>query len=146
MPSLKDVAKVTAIAKVAYGKVYDLLDDDAKISDTIEKAEAMLKKFPGGKLDSLADTVETARIYLLLVRDYMYKEYRDISKRSVAIVLFGALYTISPIDLIPDSFGIIGLIEDAAGRKMVNKLLDEEIDKYKEWRKTTGKDAPKVDD
>ena len=45
MPSLKDIAKLTAIAKVAYGKVYDLLEDDAKISDTIEKAEAMLKKF-----------------------------------------------------------------------------------------------------
>ena len=106
----------------------------------------MLKKFPGGKLDGIADTLETARIYLLLVRDYMYKEYRDISKRSLAIVLFGALYTISPIDLIPDSFGIIGLIDDAAVLKMVNKLLDGEIDKYKEWRKTTGKDAPKVED
>lgn len=146
MPSLKDIAKVTAIAKVAYNKVYDLLEDDAKISDTIEKAEGILKKFPGGKLDGIADTLETARIYILLVRDYMYKEYRDISKRSVIIVLFGALYTILPIDLIPDSFGLIGLIDDAAVLKMVNKLLDGEIDKYKEWRKTTGKDAPKVED
>ena len=146
MPSLKDIAKVTAIAKVAYNKVYDLLEDDAKISDTIEKAEGILKKCPGGKLDGIADTLETARIYLLLVRDYMYKEYRDISKRSAIIVLFGALYTISPIDLIPDSFGLIGLIDDAAVLKMVNKLLDGEIDKYKEWRKTTGKDAPKVED
>ena len=146
MPSLKDIAKVTAIAKVAYNKVYDLLEDDAKISDTIEKAEGILKKFPGGKLDGIADTLETARIYILLVRDYMYKEYRDISKRSVIIVLFGALYTILPIDLIPDSFGLIGLIDDAAVLKMVNKLLDGEIDKYKEWRKTTGKDAPKGED
>ena len=146
MPSIKDIAKVTAVAKVAYNKVYALLEDDAKISDTIEKAEGMLKKFPGGKLDDFADMLETARIYILLVRDYMYKEYRDISKRSAIIVLFGALYTISPIDLIPDSFGLIGLIDDAAVLKMVNKLLDGEIDKYKEWRKTTGKDAPKVED
>ena len=35
MPSLKDIAKVTAIAKVAYNKVYDLLEDDAKISDRL---------------------------------------------------------------------------------------------------------------
>ena len=48
MPSLKDIAKVTAIAKVAYNKVYDLLEDDAKISDTIEKAEGIVKRFPGG--------------------------------------------------------------------------------------------------
>ena len=34
MPSIKDIAKVTAVAKVAYNKVYALLEDDAKISDT----------------------------------------------------------------------------------------------------------------
>lgn len=146
MPTLKDVTKATALLKVGYDKVYKLMEDDQKISDTIEKAEAMLKKVPGGKLDGIADTLEDARIYILLVRDYMYKEYRDISRRSVIIMLFGALYTISPIDLIPDSFGLIGLVDDAAVLKMVNKLLDGEIDKYKEWRKTTGKDAPKVED
>ena len=146
MPTLKDITKATALLKVGYDKVYKLMEDDQKISDTIEKAEDMLKKVPGGKLDGIADTLEDARIYILLVRDYMYKEYRDISKRSVAIVLFGALYTISPLDLIPDSFGLIGLVDDAAVLKMVNKLLDGEIDKYKEWRKTTSKDATKVED
>lgn len=146
MPSLKDVAKATAILKVAYNKVYAMLEDDAKISATIEKAEDMLKKVPGGKLDGVADTLENVRIYVLLLRDYMYKEYRDISKRSVAIILFGALYTISPLDLIPDSLGLIGLVDDAAVLKLVNKMLDGELDKYKEWRKTTGKDAPMVED
>lgn len=146
MPTLKDITKATAILKVGYDKVYKLMEDDQKISDTIEKAETMLKKVPGGKLDSVADTLEDVRIYVLLARDYMYKEYRDISKRSVALILFGALYTISPIDLIPDSLGLLGLVDDAAVLKLVNKMLDGEIDKYKEWRKTTGKDAPMVED
>lgn len=146
MPTLKDVTKATALLKVGYDKIYKLMEDDQKISDTIEKAETMLKKVPGGKLDSVADTLEDVRIYVLLARDYMYKEYRDISKRSVALILFGALYTISPLDLIPDSFGLLGLVDDAAVLKLVNKMLDGEIDKYKEWRKTTGKDAPLVDD
>lgn len=146
MPTLKDITKATAILKVGYDKVYKLMEDDQKISDTIEKAETMLKKVPGGKLDSVADTLEDVRIYVLLARDYMYKEYRDISKRSVALILFGALYTISPLDLIPDSFGLLGLVDDAAVLKLVNKMLDGEIDKYKEWRKTTGKDAPMVED
>lgn len=146
MPTLKDVTKATALLKVGYDKIYKLMEDDQKISDTIEKAETMLKKVPGGKLDGVADTLEDVRIYVLLARDYMYKEYRDISKRSVALILFGALYTISPLDLIPDSFGLLGLVDDAAVLKLVNKMLDGELDKYKEWRKTTGKDAPLVDD
>lgn len=146
MPSLKDISKVTAILKVAYDKVYAMLEDDVKISDTIEKAEGLIKKFPGGRFDDVADKLEDIRIYVLMLRDYLYKEYTDISKKSLALILFGVLYTVSPIDLIPDSLGLIGLVDDAAVLKLVTKNLDGEVDKYKEWRKTTGKDAPVVDD
>lgn len=146
MPSLKDISKVTAILKVAYDKVYAMLEDDVKISDTIEKAEGLIKKFPGGRFDDVADKLEDVRIYVLMLRDYLYKEYTDISKKSLALILFGVIYTVSPIDLIPDSLGLIGLVDDAAVLKLVTKNLDGEVDKYKEWRKTTGKDAPVVDD
>lgn len=146
MPSLKDITKVTAVLKVAYDKVYAMLEDDVKISANIEKAENLIKKFPGGRFDDVADKLEDVRIYILLLRDYLYKEYTDVSKRALATVLFGVLYTVSPIDLIPDSLGLIGLVDDAAVLKLVNKSLDGEIDKYKEWRKATGKDAPEVDD
>lgn len=146
MPSLKDISKATAILKVAYNKVYAMLEDDVKISDTIEKAEGLIKKFPGGRFDDVADKLEDIRIYVLMLRDYLYKEYTDISKKSLALILFGVLYTVSPIDLIPDSLGLIGLVDDAAVWKLVTKNLDDEVDKYKEWRKTTGKDAPVVDD
>lgn len=146
MPSLKDISKATAILKVAYNKVYAMLEDDVKISDTIEKAEGLIKKFPGGRFDDVADKLEDIRIYVLMLRDYLYKEYTDISKKSLALILFGVLYTVSPIDLIPDSLGLIGLVDDAAVWKLVTKNLDDEVDKYKEWRKTTGKDAPLVED
>ncbi len=146
MASIKDFGKVKDIAKVVYGKVYGLLEDDAKINDYIKRAEDLIKKFPGGRLDDIADTLDDVRIYVLLVRDYLYKEYRDIKKRSVIIALAGAIYTISPIDLIPDSFGLIGLIDDAAVLKLVNKVLEEEVDKYKDWRKEVGKDPIEEDD
>lgn len=146
MPSIKDLSnaknfsKVKDLVKVGYNKVYGLLEDDAKISGMFEKTEALLKKFPGGKLDDLADTVRDARIYLLLIRDYMYNEYRDIKMRSIVLVILGTLYTIAPLDLIPDSFGLIGLIDDAAVLKLVHKMIDDEIEQYRDWRKAVGKD------
>lgn len=146
MPTLKDVSKFAAMAKVAYNKVYAMLEDDAKISDYAMKAEGVLKKIPAGKGDDLADLVETGRICVLLVRDFLYKEYTDISKKNLALIAFGALYTVSPIDLIPDTLGLIGFIDDAAILNFVRKSVSGELDKYKEWRKTTGKDAPMVED
>ena len=79
MPTVKDVAKLTGLLKVAYAKVYDLLEDEARINNILGKAEGLLKKVPGGKGEDYVDYVETARISILLVRDYMYKEYRQIS-------------------------------------------------------------------
>lgn len=146
MPTMKDVSKYATLAKVAYNKVYAMLEDDARISDYALKAEDLLKKIPAGKGDDLADLVETGRICVLLVRDFLYKEYTDISKKNLALIAFGALYTVSPIDLIPDTLGLIGFIDDAAILNFVRKSVSGELDKYKEWRKTTGKDAPLVED
>lgn len=146
MPTMKDVSKYATLAKVAYNKVYAMLEDDARISDYALKAEGLLKKIPAGKGDDLADLVETGRICVLLVRDFLYKEYTDISKKNLALIAFGALYTVSPIDLIPDTLGLIGFIDDAAILNFVRKSVSGELDKYKEWRKTTGKDAPLVED
>ena len=146
MPTLKDVSKYATLAKVAYNKVYAMLEDDAKISDYAMKAEGLLKKIPAGKGDDLADLVETGRICVLMLRDFLYKEYTDISKKNLALIAFGALYTVSPIDLIPDTLGLIGFIDDAAILNFVRKSVSGELDKYKEWRKTTGKDAPLVED
>lgn len=146
MPTVKDVAKVTGVLKVAYNKVYDLLEDEARINNILGKAEDLLKKVPGGKGEDYIDYVETARISILLVRDYMYKEYRKISKKNMALILFGALYTISPLDLIPDTIPVIGIIDDAAVLNFVRKSVSGELDKYKEWRKATGKDAPMIED
>ncbi|MBR5752907.1 MAG: DUF1232 domain-containing protein [Clostridia bacterium] len=146
MPALKNVTKATAVAKVAYTKLYELLEDEGRINFYLGKAEALLKKLPGSAGEEYVEYVETARISILLVRDFMYKEYRDISMKNLALIAFGALYTISPIDLIPDTFGLIGLVDDAAVLNFVRKSVSGELDKYKEWRKSTGKDAPMVED
>ncbi len=146
MPTLKDLGKVTALAKVAYTKVYDMLEDEERINKYAGKADKFLKKIPAGKGEDYVKYVEDARVLVLMLRDFLYKEYTDISKKNLALIAFGALYTVSPIDLIPDSFGIIGLIDDAAVLKFVKNSVEGEFDKYKEWRKTTGKDAPMVDD
>ena len=146
MPTLKDISKATALAKVAYAKVYDLLEDEARINLYLGKAEDLLKKLPGGTGETYVEYVETARISILLVRDFMYKEYREISKKNLALIAFGALYTISPLDLIPDTLGVIGFVDDAAVLNFVRKSVSGELDKYKEWRQKTGKDAPMVED
>ena len=55
MPTVKDVAKVTGVLKVAYNKVYDLLEDEARINNILGKAEDLLKKVPGGKGEDYID-------------------------------------------------------------------------------------------
>lgn len=148
--NLANAKKGFAVAKDAgkfvYDKLYKLLEDDEKINSVIGKAQTFIQKIPGGRFDDIADTLEEVRIYILIVRDYLYKEYTNISKRSIVIMLLGLAYTVSPIDLIPDSLGVIGLVDDAAVLKLVRRLLNDEIEKYKDWRKEVGKDLPEEDE
>lgn len=59
--------------------------------------------------------------------------YRDISKKAVAAIILGAVYIISPIDIVPDFLSIFGLMDDAAVLGFITYLLKDDLDKFRDW-------------
>lgn len=60
------------------------------------------------------------------------------------IIVSAISYLVSPIDLIPDIFPVIGLIDDMALISACIKLTKPELDKYLIWRQEHSTDT--VDD
>lgn len=51
---------------------------------------------------------------ILLVRNYIKKEYTEIPLGSIIAIISALIYVISPADLIPDNIPGIGYLDDAA--------------------------------
>jgi uncharacterized membrane protein YkvA (DUF1232 family) len=77
---------------------------------------------------------EDIKLLFLLVRDYWNGVYRNVSIWSILVFTIGIIYTLSPIDIIPDFNLGIGQIDDAAVLLLCLYFLEKDLYKYREWR------------
>ncbi|MCA0993041.1 DUF1232 domain-containing protein [Bacillus hwajinpoensis] len=68
-----------------------------------------------------------------LVQEVRKGRYRDISKKSVIMIVGALLYFVSPIDAVPDLLVGIGLLDDVAVIGFVAGQLKNELEKFREW-------------
>ena len=80
--------------------------------------------------------IENFKLLYALIKDYRKGEYRDVSLWSILVFVSGILYVISPIDIVPDYIPLIGQIDDALILLLCMYLLEKDLYKYKEWKKS----------
>ena len=81
-----------------------------------------------------------------LTRAWARRDYRDVSRGTIVLVVAGLLYLISPIDAIIDAIPVLGYLDDAAVLAWVLGQVRAELDLFREWedkrRLTAGANQP----
>lgn len=68
-------------------------------------------------------------------------DYRGVQGRSVVAAVVAVAYFLSPIDLIPDVFVGLGLVDDLTVVALALRTWREEVDRFRRWR-AAAPDAP----
>lgn len=76
-----------------------------------------------------ADLVATWR----LIRAYLRGEYRAVRLRSVLAVVVSVVYFVSPVDLIPDVFLLLGLTDDLVVVSLMFTVVRQELAGFRSW-------------
>ena len=115
-------------------KVKDVNDDDIKkaIDKGKEKIETLSDKLPR-ILEELWDDIKD--MWNMLV-DYYEGNYTEAPWGTIAAIVVALLYFVSPIDLIPDFIPVAGYIDDAFVITFAMKFIKDDIERYREWKKT----------
>lgn len=71
-----------------------------------------------------------------LVRNYVSGEYRQIETTTIVSALAVLLYTLSPVDLVPDFIPVVGFLDDIALISWFVEKFQAEIGRFREWEKT----------
>lgn len=99
---------------------------------------ARLATRPGGP--SLGERVTSVPRLVAAVRS---GDYRGTSMAKIGLLVAGAAYVASPVDLVPEALlGVVGLADDAMVLGWVATTLVEETDRFLEWERTTGRARP----
>ena len=75
-------------------------------------------------------------LFMSLIKDYYQGNYRDIPYKTISAGIVGLLYTLNPIDIIPDFIPFIGHIDDALVLTFCLKLIEKDLQKYQTWKKS----------
>jgi len=108
-----------------------VVNDKDRVNSIIKKS---LKKAASIK-DNLVEFKENLLTSISMVKDWVNGSYREVPKKTMVYIVAALIYFIMPIDLIPDFFFKVGLIDDYAVLTYVFTSFIVDIEKYKEYKK-----------
>lgn len=115
---------------------------DGTIAKVLKNEQDIDKKMSGQK--ALKALLEHGRLLLSLVKDYFTGAYREVPYWAIGASALALVYVLSPVDAIPDIIPGLGYLDDATVLAFCLKLVETELDKYREWKKTREAAAVKV--
>lgn len=125
----KEISKEEA-SKILEQGAKKVRDDD--LEKVIAKADQIEDKFKAH--GPLGRFIKDVKIMISLVKDYFNGSYREIPWWTIAAVVTALLYVLNPVDLIPDFIPVVGLIDDAAVVGVCLLAIEQDLEKYKEWK------------
>jgi uncharacterized membrane protein YkvA (DUF1232 family) len=120
---------------IALAKAARLAGKPGRIALLVAKLGNKLTKVDW-KSVSVSTAKEKLSVFSRIASAYASGKYRDISWKSILVVLAAILYFLNPIDLIPDLIPVVGLTDDFSVLLWVYSTIGSEIDKFLAWERS----------
>ena len=123
----------------ARSRAVQLLQSPEKLRAVLEDAWVKMTTVEGTR--SLERVIDDLRTMLRLVRASVNGTYTEVSKANLAYIVGAVVYFLVPLDSIPDILGPFGYLDDAAVILWVIGLVEEELERFKDWERRHGAQA-----
>ena len=129
-----DEATAKKHLEAGYAQAEKLLKDPDKLEETLLRLEKKLKDIP-----AFGDALSDVPLLIMLVRDFVRKEYTLIPIGSIVAALSAILYVAAPLDVLPDFIPVLGVVDDVAVVALCMTFISSDVDDYMAWRESTGR-------
>ena len=83
-----------------------------------------------GVLGAVWDDLRAA---LRLLVAWAQRSYRQVSPGALVLLVAALIYFVTPVDVIPDTLGALGFIDDIAVIETAVDTLRSELDRFRDW-------------
>ncbi len=84
--------------------------------------------------DGWKNLLADAIMLLPMLKEGGWGRYKSLPWWCIALPVLAALYVVSPLDFMPDVIPVLGQLDDAGIILLCFKLLQPEIERYRNWR------------
>lgn len=127
-----DVEKAKEGIKKCANTAKNLINNNEKLNQFLDKAEAYLSK-------SSSKGLQKAATVISMIRDYASGAYTEIPTNAIIGLVACLVYMVLPVDIIPDVIPVVGMVDDIGVVMVTIKSFDKDIDNYIAWKNSQGK-------
>ena len=91
--------------------------------------------------DALAAVWEDIRTALRLLVAWAQRSYQQVSSGTLVLLVAALLYFVTPVDLIPDTLGALGFVDDIAVVETAVETVRNELDRFRAWEDLNGRSS-----
>lgn len=120
---------------IALAKAARLAGKPGRITLLVTRLTGKLTQIDWKKV-SVSTAKEKLSVFSRIASAYASGRYRNISWKSMLIVLGAIIYFLNPIDLIPDMIPVLGFTDDFSVLLWVYSTMSSEVDKFLAWERS----------
>ena len=128
LPALKRRMDEEFAKALQSAKAY--LEDPSRLNGLFDEAITELASMPRNEF---AETWPYFHAMLRLIRAYADGNYRDISEKTLIVIIAAIIYLVDPLDVIPDAIPGIGFLDDATVIALATKRSRDALDQFMAW-------------
>ena len=115
-----------------------LIEHPEQLRQIVDDAFIKMRKHS----DAIREIAADLQIILRLIKAWLAGGYKDISTKSIVILIGAILYFLNPFDAIPDTIPVLGYVDDVAVVGWIVKTLKDEIEKFRVWESARANPRP----
>jgi len=109
----------------------DIVDGNQDIPSLLSRAREKAER----KSRAFSAALEILLAFIRLVTAWIKGEYRDVSPKTIVLLIAAIIYFLNPLDAVPDFLPLIGFGDDVVFIFYVLGMIKEELDRFLEWEK-----------
>ena len=109
-----------------------MLNEQSQVKELIWQVSQKLKKINGSN-KQINELMEHVQLFLRMIKKSLSGEYNAFSNKTLFSLVFGLLYFVTPMDVVPDFIPLLGFSDDLSIVYFIIKNFKSDIEAFKVW-------------
>ncbi len=115
-----------------FRKAKRMLNEQSQVKELIWQVSQKLKKINGSN-KQINELMEHVQLFLRMIKKSLSGEYSAFSHKTLFSLVFGLLYFVTPMDVVPDFIPMLGFSDDLSIVYFIIKNFKSDIEAFKGW-------------
>jgi uncharacterized membrane protein YkvA (DUF1232 family) len=109
-----------------------ILEEQSQLKALFGQVSKKLQKLNGSH-KQINELLEHVQLFLRMIKKSFSGEYSSFSNKTLLSLVFGLLYFVTPMDVVPDFIPLLGFSDDLSIIYFIIKNFKSDIEAFKVW-------------